>query len=434
MAKTEKLEVVYLATTALTPNPRNPKEHPEKQVRMLASAIRESRTISPIFIDDDRMILAGHGRWLAAKQLGIEEVPTITVTFASDEAKRAFILADNRVGELGRWNDDLVQEELQALFEVDFPLDSAGFTTADLEFSVVETPNAEEVELPDPQTDAVTRRGDLWIIGDHRIICGDARDAGVWETLVASNLASMIFCDMPYNVPIDGFVSGKGVNRHREFAFASGEMTPAEFTAFMRAIMRNCTRFSKDGSIHYQCMDWRHIREILDAADGIYTEFKQLIVWNKEVGAMGTFYRNQHELVLVFKNGQEKHINNFGLGDTGRYRTNVVSYPGANVFRKGREADLAAHSTVKPTALVMDFLLDCSHRGDLVVDACLGSGTTLLAAEHTGRAGAGIEIDPLYVDTALKRVTAASGKSAVLAGDGRSFDEIAASRLAAEGA
>jgi DNA modification methylase len=176
-------------------------------------------------------------------------------------------------------------------------------------------------------------------------------------------------------------------------------------------------------------MDWRHAREILDAADGVYDEFKQLVVWVKTNGAMGTFYRSRHELVFVFKAGKGKHTNNFGLGETGRYRTNVVEYAGANTFRKGRAEDLAAHSTVKPTAMVADFLLDCSNRGDLVVDPFIGSGTTLLAAHRTKRRGAGIELDPLYVDTALKRLAAASGLTPVLAGDGRTFDEIAAERL-----
>lgn len=430
MQKINRFEVEYLATSALNPNPRNPKQHPDRQVRTLATAIRESRTISPIFIDPAKMILAGHGRWLAAKLLKIEEVPTITVSFDSDAAKRAFILADNRVAELGKWNDHLVQEELEALFAIDFPLEAAGFSAADLDFQIIEKPVLDDVPLPDSATDAVTRPGDLWNVGEHRAICGDARDALVWERLLDGKLASVAFCDLPYNVPVDGFISGKGQNRHREFAFASGEMSPPEFIAFMRAIFKNCVRFSQDGSIHYQCMDWRHAREILDAADGVYTEFKQLVVWDKQVGAMGTFYRNQHELVFVFKSGRARHINNFGLGEKGRYRTNVVSYLGANVFRKGRDEDLAAHATVKPTPLVVDFLLDCSNRGDLVIDACLGSGTTLLAAEHTGRVGAGIEIDPLYVDTLLKRLSAVSGEAPVLAEDGRTFDEVAADRLA----
>ena len=205
-------------------------------------------------------------------------------------------------------------------------------------------------------------------------------------------------------------------------------MSPPEFTTFMRSIFRCCVRFSVSGSIHYQFMDWRHGREMLDAADGVYAEHKQLIVWKKDNGGQGAFYRSQHELVYVFKSGKAKHINNFKLGETGRYRTNVVEYAGANTFRKGRDADLAAHSTVKPTAMIADFLLDCSNPGDLAVDPCLGSGTTLLAAHHTGRRGAGIEMDPLYCDVALRRLSVVMGVEPILDGDDRTFSEIAAER------
>lgn len=252
--------------------------------------------------------------------------------------------------------------------------------------------------------------------------------------MLANERAHIIFADPPYNVPIDGFVSGNGKNKHREFVMGAGEMSRAEFTAFLRALFRNCVQYSVNGSIHYHCMDWHHMRELLDAADGVYSEHKQLVAWDKGSGGQGGFYRSQYELVFVIKSGKAKHTNNFGLGETGRYRTNIVQHAGANSFRKGRDEDLATHSTVKPTALIADFLLDCSNRGELVVDCCLGSGSTLLAAEHTGRRGAGIELDPGYVDVAIDRLTKASGLEAVLDAEGRSFSEVAADRSAgAEG-
>lgn len=259
------------------------------------------------------------------------------------------------------------------------------------------------------------------------MLCGDAGDPRSHETLLGDERTDIVFGDPPYNVEIDGHVSGNGKVRHREFAMASGEMSPPEFTAFLRAVFRNCVRFSQDGSIHYQCMDWRHIREMLDAADGVYSTFKQLVVWAKTNGSQGAFYRSQHELVFVFKSGKAKHTNNFGLGESGRYRTNVVQYAGANTFRKGRTRDLADHSTVKPVALVTDFLLDCSHRNDLVLDPFSGSGTSLIAAHKTGRRGAAIEIDPLYVDTSIRRLEATSGLTAVDAQD-RTFAERVAIR------
>ena len=423
----QPLCVEYVATSSLTPNPDNARKHSKRQVSRLAIAISQVGFKVPLIVDGKNMILAGHGRWLAAQELKLEQVPVIRVGFASDDMKRAFALADNRLAELSEWDEEALQRELNALFDADVDLGLTGFSTADLDIVLVDEPDpkVEAVELPDPGGDAVTRPGDLWIIGPHRLICGDARDARIWEQLLGGRLIVLLFGDLPYNLKIDGFVSGSGRHHHREFAYASGEMSVSEFIAFLRAIFRNCVRFAQPGSIHYHCMDYRHIREILDASEGIYDELKQLIVWDKGSGAQGTFYRNQHELVFVFKSGRARHINNFGLK---RYRTNVVKYAGSNGFRKGREADLAAHSTVKPTALVADFLLDCSNRGDLVLDPTVGSGTTLIAAHRTGRIGAAIEIDPLYVDTALRRLIAFSGLTGILDGDGRSFDEIAAER------
>lgn len=431
--------VEMLATSSLTPDPRNARNHSDKQIAQLAANIERFGFNVPLVVDQNNMIAAGHGRWEAARKLGLIEVPVIRKEFLSEKERRAFNLADNRLAELSSWNQDILGAELTDLFEGGYDISTIGFSTADLDFAIVDeaevkkAKKTERVELPDPAKQAVSRPGDRWDFLDpgtslilYRAFCGDARDVATWEALLGEDRADIVFGDSPYNVPINGHVSGTG--RHHEFLMGAGEMSPPEFTAFLRAGFRNCVRFSRDGSIHYQCMDFRHIREILDAADGVYSQFKQLIVWDKGVGAMGSFYRSQHELVFVFKSGKGKHTNNFGLGETGRYRTNVVKYAGANTFRKGRKEDLDAHSTVKPTAMVADFLMDCSNRGDLVVDPFLGSGTTLLAAHATKRRGAGIEIDPLYVDTAIKRLRAVTGIEPVLAGDGRTFDEIAAER------
>ena len=422
--------IELMATSSLKPNPRNALTHSPRQISQIGASIGQFGWLVPIVVDDMDLIAAGHGRWLAAKKLGLREVPVIRAKFLTDADRRAFALAENKLAQLSGCDEDLLGEELAFLFEAG-KLEITGFTTADLDLSIPETKSkekVEQVELPDPAMVAVSREGDLWLIGPHRLYCGDAGDPASWEALLGDERAAMVFGDLPYNVPIDGFVSGNGRNHHREFVMASGEMTPAQFTAFMRRIFRNCVRFSVDGSIHYHCMDWRHAREILDAADGVYAAHKQLVVWDKGVGGQGAFYRSQHELVYVFKSGKARHTNNFGLGGTGRYRTNIVRYAGANAFRKGRARDLADHSTIKPTALVVDFILDCSNRGDLVVDPTVGSGTTLIAAHKTRRRGAGIELDPLYVDTALRRLADASGLTPVLADDGRSFAEIAEAR------
>lgn len=425
-------KVDMLATSSLVPDPRNARRHPDRQIAQLAANIHRFGFPIPIVADQANTIVAGHGRWEAAKKLGLPEVPVIRRHFLDAAERRAFALADNRLAELSSWDPEILSGELEILFESGFDIETIGFSTADLDFAIVDEKDdrpkratAERVDLPDADDHAVSRIGDLWLVGPHRLFCGDARDVVSWEALLADDRARLVFADPPYNVPINGHVSGTG--RAREFVMASGEMSAPEFTTFLRAVFRNCVRFSIGGSIHYQCMDWRHMREILDAADGVYDQFKQLVVWAKTNASMG-FYRSRHELVFVFKAGKEKHTNNFGLGETGRYRTNVVEYAGANAFRKGRAEDLEAHSTVKPTAMVADFILDCSSRGDLVVDPFVGSGTTLIAAHRTKRRGAGIELDPLYVDTALRRLAKVSGLTPVLAGDGRTFDEVALAR------
>lgn len=423
--------IEMMRTSDLKPNPKNPRTHSDKQIQLVASSISRFGFIIPIIIDDQSRIAAGHARWLAAKLLGLAEVPAIKVSFLSETDRRAFALAENRLAELGGWDQELLTEELNWLFDNDYDIDITGFTLADMDFSIGSAGLAtdpELVELPDPNAAAISQPGDLWIIGPHRLYCGNSLEASSYEALLGSDRANMVFADSPYNVRIGGHVSGLGSVKHREFEFASGEMSQAEFTQFLRAAFRNCVLFSESGSIHYQCMDHRHQREMLDAADGVYSEYKQLIVWKKSNAGMGAFYRSQHELIYVFKSGKGKHTNNFGLGETGRYRTNVWEYAGANTFRKGRDKDLADHPTVKPTALVMDAILDCSNRGDLVLDPFSGSGTTLIAAHKTGRRGAAIELDPLYVDTSIRRLCDASGMVAMHA-DGRTFDEVAADRI-----
>lgn len=424
--------VAMLSTTALTPNPNNARDHGIKQIAQLATSIDQFGFLVPLVVDASYMILAGHGRWEAAKKLGLPEVPCILADHLTETDRRAFALAENRLAELSEWNFDVLSAELEDMFDAGFDIELIGFSTSDLDFTIAsDTPKpkpakAERVDLPERGEQAVSRQGDLWLNGPHRLFCGDSRDPESWEIVLGDELARIVFADPPFNVPIQGHVSGTG--HHREFVMASGEMSAPEFTAFLRSVFRNAVRFSVGGSIHYHCMDFRHMREILDAADGVYEPLKQLIVWVKSNAGMGSFYRSQHELVFVFKAGKEKHTNNFSLGETGRYRTNVVEYAGANTFRKGRAEDLEAHSTVKPTAMVADFLLDCSNRGDLVVDPFVGSGTTLIAAHRTKRRGAGIELDPLYVDTALKRLARVTGLPTILAGDGRTFEEIAAER------
>ena len=287
-------------------------------------------------------------------------------------------------------------------------------------------------EVP-PFTDprlATTRPGDLWQLGRHRLLCGDARHRQGFDCLLDGGCADLVFTDPPYNVAIDGHVCGLGRIRHREFAMGAGEMSQQAFTGFLRLTLGHAAACCRDGAIAFVCMDWRHLGELLAAGQAVFSELKNLCVWNKTNGGMGSFYRSKHELVLVFKIGNSPHTNTFGLGDSGRYRTNVWDYAGVNTLRSGRIADLAMHPTVKPVALVADAIRDCSRRGETVLDPFGGSGTTLIAAEKTGRRARLIEFDPAYCDQILRRFERVTGEQPRLAATGQAFEVVAEERSA----
>jgi len=432
--ESRRLNIQYRKVGDLEPSPRNPRTHSKKQIRQIASSIREFGFTNPLLIDQKGTVIAGHGRLAAAKLIGMDEVPTIRLEQLSDSQLRAYVIADNRLAETAGWDRELLALELQYLSDlnVDFDVSVVGFETAEIDVLIGELESDDtgddDDEIPPIESGpAVTQVGDMWIIGNHRLICADATVAVSYQALLGDERAQMIFTDPPYNVPIDGHVSGLGQVRHREFAMASGEMTEAQFAQFLNTVFVNLAQFSVDGSIHFVCMDWRHMREILTAAEGSYSELKNLCVWTKTNGGMGALYRSQHELVFVFKHGRGVHINNVELGKHGRYRTNVWRYAGMNSFGADRDAELALHPTVKPVDLVADAILDCSNRSGLVLDPFAGSGTTLLAAERAGRRGFGIELDPHYCDVIIKRL-AAAGLSAEHAETGLSFEETAAAR------
>jgi DNA modification methylase len=431
-----KRYITYLSPSALQPYPRNPRTHSKRQIRQIADSIKEFGFTNPVLIDRDGGIIAGHGRVEAAKLLGIDSVPTIRLEDMTEAQKRAYILADNKLAENAGWDRELLALELQYLTEldIDFDLTITGFETTEIDLLIEglepaeDDPAADSVPESDPDAPVISQVGDLWLLGPHRILCGDATNPDSFKRLMGGQTAQMVFIDPPYNVAIDGHVCGLGSIRHEEFAMASGEMSEAEFTEFLRGVFGHLIEYSMDGSIHYVCMDWRHIHELLTAGRSAYTEIKNLCVWNKDNGGMGSFYRSKHELVFVFKNGTEPHINNFELGQNGRYRTNVWNYPGVNSLREGRLDDLAMHPTVKPVALVADAMLDCSRRGGIVLDGFGGSGTTLIAAEKTGRKAYAMELDPKYVDTAIRRWQEYTGEEATHAESGRTFDDIHAER------
>jgi DNA modification methylase len=424
------LKVEYLPLVQLIPHARNPRTHSAKQVRQIAESMKKLGFNNPILIDQNRGVVAGHGRLLAAKLLGMSHVPTICLDQMSETQKRAYILADNRLAQNAGWDRELLALELSYIteLEIDFDLTITGFETAEIDLLLLKESGscdeAEQVPEVDRSKPSVTRVGDLWILGPHRLLCADSTDARAFEYLLDGEQAEMIFIDPPYNVPIDGNVSGLGQIKHREFAMASGEMSEAQFIAFLNAVSRNLITHSVDGSIHFVCMDWRHCFAVLSAARDVYAELKNLCVWNKDNGGMGSFYRSKHELVFVFKNGTGPHINNVELGRYGRNRTNVWDYPGMNSPHQGRLEELAMHPTVKPVALIADAILDCSKRRGIILDCFGGSGTTLIAAQKTGRRGYLMEIDPAYVDVAIKRFQKACGIEAIHASSERTFAEI----------
>lgn len=403
----------------LKPYPRNARSHSKKQIRQIAESITRFGFTNPILIDEAGMILAGHGRVEAAKLLGMAEVPCLRFDHMSDAEKRAYILADNKLALNAGWDEDLLADELRSLLVEDIDLDIGltGFSIAEvdrlIEEQVPEEPGNPGDDLQPASAPQRCARGDLWQLGPHRLVCADALDPATLCLLMDGEQAQMVFTDPPYNVPIAGHVSGLGKVKHREFAQASGEMSRAEFTAFLRQAFSQLVAHSVDGAIHFICMDWRHMAEMLEAGEGVYTELKNLIVWAKDNGGMGTFYRSRHELIFAFKQGTAPHINSFELGQHGRYRTNVWQYKGVNTLKSGRMEELALHPTVKPVAMIADAIKDVSQRNGIVLDLFGGSGSTLIAAHKTGRRARLVELDPVYCDRILARWEAYANDDAI---------------------
>jgi DNA modification methylase len=413
------LKIEEIAVGDLTPWAKNARTHSKKQLRQIGESIRTFGFTSPVLIDAANTILAGHGRVAAARLIGMGHVPCVRLEHMTPEQKRAYVLADNKLALNADWDEELLAEELQALLgvgDLGFDIGVTGFDLGEIDTLITGL----EVEEPgDPEDDVLPvvapRRahpGDIWQLGRHRLTCGDALDPEVVAQLMDGERARMVFSDPPYNVRIDGHVGGSGKIKHREFAMASGEMTESEFTDFLKRAFRNMAQHSLDGSIHYLCMDWRHMGEMLAAGHAVYDELKNLIVWAKDNGGMGSFYRSRHELIFAFKKGEASHINTFELGQHGRYRTNVWQYRGVNTMRAGRMEELALHPTVKPVQMIADAIRDVSGRGEIVLDLFGGSGSTLIAAGKTGRRGYLVELDPIYCDRILTRWEAVSKDAA----------------------
>ncbi len=428
MAIRNDLKIVQQPPAALHNNPRNARTHSERQIGQIMASIRRFGFTSPVLVTAEKMIVAGHGRVEAARRLGLTEVPTIALDGLSPEELRAYVLADNKLALNAGWDEEMLRIELGELcsIDLDFEIDLTGFGAAEIDVlldgKAGPDPAGEEEEQPLPAGDPVSRRGDLWVLGRHRLLCGDAREAADFARLMEGEKAQMVFSDPPYNVKVDGFVGGLGAVKHAEFAMASGEMTTGEFEAFLRTAFANLEAASVDGSLHYLCMDWRHMDEMLAAGRQVYSELKNVCVWAKDSAGMGALYRSQHELVFVWKAGTAPHINNVELGKNGRYRTNVWNCRGAR--KGGKKSELALHPTVKPVPLIVEAICDVTRQGDVVLDAFGGSGSTLMAAQRCRRRARLIEYEPKYVDVALRRWMDQTREQPLLEETGESFAEV----------
>jgi DNA modification methylase len=432
----ERHGIKWVSPDEIKTNPRNARTHSKKQIRQIAGSILAFGFVVPLVVDETNTTLLGHGRLAAAIDLGLKKVPVIVLGGLSESKKRALLLADNKITENAGWDRKRLSVELpelaELLIEEGLDISITGFEPVEIDQIAIDfeentSDPADTIDSEWLAAAVVSKPGDIWNLSDHRLSCGDARDAGNIDRLVSGKMAAMAFLDPPYNVRVKRVV-GRGRIRHGEFAMASGEMSSNEFTAFLEATLGNAARVSRDGAVHYVCMDWRHVAELIEAGRAVYSEMLNLAVWIKSNAGQGSFLRSQHELVGIFRVGEVNHLNNVELGRHGRSRTNVWHYAGVNTFRAGRLDELAAHPTVKPVAMIADALKDCTRRGDIVLDTFAGAGTTILAAERVGRRAYALELEPKYVDVAIRRWQAFARRDAVHADTGQTFEDVAADR------
>lgn len=419
-----KPQIIFVPVDELKPYANNAKLHPKKQIQQIANSIKQFGFINAIVIDSKNEIIAGHGRLEAAKLLGLNEVPVISVEHLTKAEIKAYRLADNQLTMNSGYDYDLLKIELLELtMQNEFEIDYVGFETAEVDIimdgdaDIADDP-ADAIPEIDEAAKPVTKLGDIYQLDKHLIICGNSIESETYQKLMQDKLATTILTDPPYNVKVDGHICGSGKTKHREFAMASGEMSEDEFFKFLAAFITLCTKFSKDGSLHYIFIDWRGLNTLLNAGDESYTELKNICVWNKNNGGMGSLYRSKHEMVAVFKHGTKPHINNIELGKHGRYRTNIWDYD-------RNQKHLQLHPTVKPVAMLIDAIKDCTKRGDIILDPFAGSGSTLIACEKSQRVARCIELDPIYCDTIIRRWQDLTGQDAVHLESGKTFNQLA---------
>lgn len=425
-------QVEHVPIGSLKPNPKNAKKHPQKQIELLAANIRKFGITQPIVVDEGEVLLCGHARLAACKLVGVQTVPIIRLTHLSSQEKKALAIADNRLPEMGDWDVEILREDLKELTEptvdLGFDFEITGFDSVDVDALIGPETKKEKddpADVPPPLEDrvpAITQPGDVWLLGQHVLLCGDARSATAYKDLMNGSVARLVITDPPYNVKIAGNVTKR--RDVPEFRMASGEMTEEDYTKFLGTVLGHIADHAERGAVFYVCIDHAHLPELLAAAKPIFGPHKNLAVWVKSNFGLGSFYRSQHELITIFVLPGAPPINNFGLGKRGRVRTNVWNYPGLNAFSADRAALLAMHPTIKPVAMVADAIRDCSNRNDVILDPFGGSGTTLIACEKVGRKARLIELDPHYCDVIVRRFEKFTSEPGRLAATGARFAEV----------
>ena len=423
------LHLIEVELAALKTPDRALRNHPAAQIKKIARSLEQFGWVSPILVDGHNEIIAGIARIAAARKLGLTHAPAIRIDHLSPAEIRAYRVADNRLAEEADWDRDALRLEITELLELEIDIELTGFEVGEIDILIDDgSGEALDEDVPDPPDDPISRRGDLWIIGEHRLVCGDALEVNIYEALLNGRLADAVFTDAPYNVAIDRNVCGLGKVKHTEFVQASGELSGEEFSNFLKTAHTRLAENTRPGGVLFSCMDWRSISPLIEAAQSAGLQLLNLAVWDKGKGGMGSLYRSQHELVAVLKKPGASHRNNIELGKHGRDRTNVWNYAGCSTASKERDALLAMHPTVKPVALVSDAIKDVTARGETVLDCFGGSGTTMVAAQQTGRIACLVELDPAYVDVIITRMQAAFGIEAIHAETGETFAVVRANR------
>lgn len=433
--RSNAIELVQISK--LKPSPRNSRTHDERQLTVLVASLREFGFVNPVLADGKGEIIAGHGRVEAAKRLGISEVPVIRIEGLSDDQIRAYRIADNRIAELAGWDNEILAIEVQHLdsIEVNFAIEAIGLTPVEIDTLVTEAKDTPEDFEDDPadlvpplETKAVSVVGDLWLLGPkHRLLCGSALVSANYDRLLEGREVDLVCQDPPWNITVKS-ISGSGRTQHREFVMASGEMSDAEFRQFLLDQLASNHAQARAGAVFQVFIDWRGVEKVIAAGTSLGLELINVCVWFKGHGSFGSPWRSSHELIVCFRKPGAPIKDRVKMGQHGRIRNNVWQVPGMGAFGKGRMDALAMHPTSKPVALLTEAIRDVTDRGDIVLDTFAGSGSCLIAAEKTGRIGHGMELDPLYVDTIVRRWQDYTGIEAVLEGDGRRFAEIALAR------